>query len=277
MGKITLVNAASYGLGKTRKQAKRKARCFVLSLLCVVLMCAPASAGPRVLTIDYPDFWPFFTRASDGEMTGFFYEIVSEAMESLGVETQWDEYSWKRCQSNVRHGLAEAMITVPTPERLEYAATHQDPFYLKTLNVFTYKEHPRLEVIRSLKTLDEIGLAELTVITYAGNGWNKKNIESRGINTLHTSYIRDSWRMLAERRGDIVIEWPFAAWAEIRKTGESADLIMQTGATFAPMPFHLMINRESPEAELLPAFNKAIIDMKKSGRIDEIVARYTRQ
>lgn len=239
-------------------------------------MCfsSPALAQNKQLIIDYPDFWPFFTRESDGKMTGFFYEIVTEALGRMDIDVKWRVYPWKRCQNNVRHGDADAMITVPTGERLTYTETHPDPFYLKKLHVFTYKNHDKIAEIRSIQTLDDIRYLDLTVITYAGNGWNEVNIQSRGIKTHQTSYIKNIWRMLAERRGDIVIEWPPAAWAEIKKTGELPDQIVQTSVTFNPMPFHLMIGKHSPLKAQLPEFNQIILDMKQSGRIDQIVDKY---
>lgn len=248
---------------------------FVVLLLCCVCFSSPASAGKKVLTIDYPDFWPFFTRQENGKMTGFFYEIVTEALGQLDVDTRWRVYPWKRCQNNVRHGDADAMITVPTGKRLMYADTHPDPFYLKKLHVFTYKDNRKLSAIQSIRTLDDIKDADLTVITYAGNGWNEENIQSRGIKTHQTSHIKNIWRMLAEHRGDIVIEWPPAAWAEIKKTGELPDQILQTAVTFNPMPFHLLIGKHSPLKALLPKFNAITQEMQRNGRIEQIVSKYS--
>lgn len=254
-------------------------QCAVAGLLAVCLLGLfvaprPAAAAGSLLLIDYPEYWPFFSRTDDGEMTGFFYEIVTEALNSMGIVTRWRAYPWARCQANVAAGESEAMVTVPTPERLIYSETHPDPFYMKRLNVFTYRDHPRLHEIERMKTLDDIKAANLTVVTYVRNGWNDRNIRSRGIKVYETPLIKSVWRMLAVHRGDIAIEWPVAAWADIRDTGVTADVV-QTDVTFDPMPFHLMIGKRSTQTRLLPEFNRIILEMKKSGRIEEIVAKYT--
>ena len=227
------------------------------------------------MVIDYPDYWPFFTRQDNGEMTGFFHDIMVEALGRMDVETRWRAFPWGRCQDNVKNGDCSAMITVPTPERLRYSATHKDPFYLKGMHVFTYRNHPRLDYIRSIKTLDDIKAGGLSVVTYRGNGWNDRNIRSRGIKVYETPQLKSVWRMLANKRGDIVIEWPVAAWEDIRKNEVGADAIVQTDVTFDPMPFHLMICKESPLVGILPGFNEVILEMKASGRIREIVEKYT--
>jgi polar amino acid transport system substrate-binding protein len=256
---------------RLRAAGRFLAACF----LCVLLLCQPASGAGAVLVIDYPNYWPFFSRMETGEMTGFFYDIVTEAVGKMGVETRWREFPWGRCQSNVEAGEAVAMITVPTPDRLEYAATHPDPFYLKQLNVFTYKGHPRLDFIRNMKTLDDIKAGDLTVITYGSNSWNDRNIRSRGIKIYETPLLKSVWRMLAAKRGDIVIEWPVAAWADINATDVGREDIVETDVTFDPMPFHLLISKKSSLVGILPEFNKIILEMRESGRIADIVAKYT--
>ncbi|MBG0791866.1 MAG: transporter substrate-binding domain-containing protein [Desulfovibrionaceae bacterium] len=254
---------------------KEPGRLLAVCLLFGLLCAQPALGAGSVLIIDYPDYWPFFTRKEDGEMTGFFYDIVSEAMAEAGIFTSWRAYPWTRCQANVKSGESEAMITVPTPERLEYAATHPDPFYLKKLSVFTYRNHPKLGYIQSMKTLDDIKTGDLTVVTYSGNGWNDRNIKSRGIKTYEAPLLKSVWRMLANRRGDIAIEWPLAAWADIDKTEIGPSQIVETCVTFDPMPFHLMISKKTRQTRLLPEFNRIILKMKESGRMDEIVSKYT--
>lgn len=260
----------------TRARRLRGAgRLLAACLMCVFLLVQPASAAAPVMVIDYPDYWPFFTRQENGEMTGFFYDIVTEALGQMGLRAKWRAFPWARCQDNVRNGEAHAMITVPTPERLGYAATHKDPFYLKALHVFTYRGHPKLAYIKAMKTLDDILAGDLTVVTYAGNGWNDRNIKARGIRIYEAPLLKSVWRMLANRRGDIAIEWPVAAWADIDQTDVGRPQIVETAVTFDPMPFHLMISRRYSLIERLPEFNRIILEMKKSGRIAEIVVKYT--
>lgn len=235
--------------------------------------CQPVLAAGAPLRIDYPDFWPFFTQKDNGEMTGFFYEIVTEALNRMDIEAAWQVYPWGRCQEHLRNGRIDGIITVPTPARLQYSNTHADPFYLKNLTVFTYPNNSKQKAIKAITSIDDILAADLTVITYMGNGWNDKNIRARGIKTYETPKLPNVWRMLAHRRGDIAIEWPGAAWPDIYKAGLEKR-IEQTDVTLQSMPFHLLIGKTSPYVEILPAFNQTILEMKEDGTIDAIINEY---
>lgn len=246
---------------------------IIILALSFVATPLPARSAQPIMRIDYPDFWPFFTRTADGNMTGFFYEIVSEALLQMHIGTAWETFPWGRCQANVQEGLADAMVTVPTTKRLRYTVTHRDPFYLKKLTIFTYKDHPRLVFIQNIKTIDDIKRYGFTVITYVGNGWNDKHIVSRKIQTHQTAKVKNVWPMLAHKRGDIVIEWPHAAWPDIKKTGAAKDIV-QTSISIDAMPFHLLVNKKSPFASRMDEFNRTIQRMKASGRIGKIVNKY---
>jgi polar amino acid transport system substrate-binding protein len=244
--------------------------CLGLALFACI---TPVSFAADPLRLAYPDYWPFFTRTDEGKMTGIFFDIVSEALGRMGVGSTWQVYPWSRCQALVRSGEADAMVTVPTAERLVYAATHPDPFYKKRLKIFTTADHPRLAEIKRIRTIDDIYAQGLVVVTYHGNGWNDKYISSRGIKTYNSPVIKNIWRMLANGRGDIAIEWPMAAWPLIRETGV-ADRIVETDVSLEAMPFHLMVNRDCCHVGRLPEFGEVIRRMRDEGRIQAILARY---
>lgn len=249
-------------------------RLALAAWVCISLFPLHA-AKAHPLVINYPDYWPFFTRGDiDGRMSGFFYEIVTVGLGRLGIEAEWQEFPWSRCQTNVEKGEADAFVTVPTEERLRYTATHETPFYLKTLDVFTYADNPKMREIKAIRKIKDIREAGLTVITYLGNGWNEENIESRGIRTVTVSGLPNVWLMLANKRGDIAIEWPFGAWPHIVRHGV-ASRIVQTDVTIESMPFHLMIRKGCPHAACLPEFDAVIRAMLRDGEIDAIVHKYT--
>ncbi|BCS87938.1 hypothetical protein PSDVSF_11800 [Pseudodesulfovibrio sediminis] len=165
------------------------------------------------------------------------------------------------------------MVTVPTPERLQYANTHEHPFYIKKQTIFTSADHPKLEQIKAIQSLEDIKNLDLTVVTYVGNGWNEQNIVAHGIRTYHAPYLKNVWRMLANKRGDIAIEWPVAAWSFIEESGLSKDIV-QTDVSFAPMSFHLLISKQYAISKRLSEFDAVILQMKRDGTIDAIVERY---
>ena len=250
-------------------------KCLIVLLLGLLLAVIPnAATAGSPLRIAYVEFPPFHYTQDDGRLTGFFYDIITEALTAeMGIPLVWTVYPWNRCQENVKVGTDDALLTVPTAERLVYTATHQDPFYLKLQDLFTYKDHPRLDDIMQIRALTDLKKDGFSVITYTGNGWNKENVASLGVKIEETSRLENVWRMLAEKRGDLVIEWPPGAWSVIDSVGVR-DRVIDTHVSVSEVPFHLLIRKGSAYVALLPAFNKTIQDMKANGTIAEILANY---
>jgi polar amino acid transport system substrate-binding protein len=251
----------------------RKTALWILTGILLFIASSTAYAQIRV-RIAYPAFPPFHWVRENGEMAGFFYEIVTEALQRrMGLTVVWTVYPWTRCQENLKIGADDAIITVPTAERAAYTVTHKDPFYQKPLRLFTYVGHPRLAEMKRIRKIDDLKEDGFSVITYSGNGWHKENVQPLGIKTHETSYLENQWKMLAEKRGDTVIEWPPGAWPDIRRMGVS-DRIVDTGITISSMPFHLLIRKDFPQTNILADFNENIKKMRADGSIKKILSRY---
>jgi len=245
---------------------------FLASFWLLILLPLQARAEAP-LRIAFADYKPYFFLNEQGAVEGFFYEIVSEALKRMGVESQWTPFPWTRCQVLVASGQEDALITVPTAERMQYLSTHVAPFYSKPLYLFTYANHPRLREIMALKTLRDIKAAGFSVITYSGNGWNKQTVGALGIPVLETPSLKAVWAMLAAKRGDLAIEWPGSAWPDI--SGQDLDgVIIQTSVAVTALPFHLLIRKGSPYESLLARFDAVIGAMHRDGTIRRILDKW---
>lgn len=219
-------------------------------------------------------FPPFHYQDQEGKLTGLFYDIITEAVEHrLGIPLVWTPYPWPRCQENVKNGREDAIMTTPTAARAAYSQTHHQPFYTKALHLFTSADHPRMAEIMAIRKVSDINGKDLSVITYRGNGWHKKNVSSLGVRTIESNSIENIWQMLILRRGDLVIEWPEAANPDIQKLGLTTKII-DTGIVLAAMDFHLLIRSDSPHVSLLENFDRTINSMREDGTIDSILSRY---
>jgi polar amino acid transport system substrate-binding protein len=230
---------------------------------------------PAPLRIAYSEFPPFHWKNNDQSMAGFFYDIITEAVEKrLGVPLVWTAYPWTRCQENVKSGLDDAILTVPTEDRARYSVTHQKPFYVKDLHVFTAVDHPRLADIMSIRTIGDIKRLGLSVVTYSGNGWHKSMIESQGIKTYETPHLQNVWLMLVKKRADLVIEWPPGALPHLLRLRLDNEVI-DTGTVLSSMRFHLLIRKDSTHTAILDRFDETIAAMQRDGKINAILRRYT--
>jgi polar amino acid transport system substrate-binding protein len=251
----------------------RKIALFIFATM-FILTSASIVNAKTLLRIAYPTFPPFHWAKDDGKMTGFFYEIISEALEKrMGLIVVWTSYPWTRCQENLKIGTDDAVITVPTAERAVYTVTHKDPFYQKTLNLFTHVDHPRMTEIKKIREIADLRDGGFSVITYSGNGWHEEHVQSLGVKTYVTPHLESVWKMLAEKRGDTVIEWPPGAWPDIMRIGAS-ERIVDTTITISAMPFHLLIRKDYPRVDILNDFNNTINRMQEDGTITSILSRY---
>ena len=207
-------------------------------------------------------------------MTGFFYDILTEALQNrMDVTLVWTAYPWIRCQESLKNGTEDAVITVPTEERAAFTVTHREAFCHKSLNLFTYADHPRLDQIKKVRRIADLRDGGFSVITYSGNGWHKTHVQPLGVKTYETGYLVNVWTMLAQRRGDTVIEWPPGAWPDIKHAGVS-DRVVDTSIVLSTMPFHLLIRKDYPRLDLLTEFNGVIKKMKADGTMKRILSRY---
>jgi polar amino acid transport system substrate-binding protein len=263
--------------GPAGRQSDRSANLIIRMLILLVglstIFALPASAR-EALRIAYPIFPPFHWVNGQGQMQGLFYDIIAEALEKrMGVALIWTAYPWTRCQENLKTGMDDAILTVPTAERSTYTITHPHAFYEKPLNLFTYEGHPHMDAIQRIGSIADLADSGFSVITYGGNGWNRKHIRSRGIKTYETPHLENVWRMLAQRRGDLVIEWPPGAWPMISRLKLSQQIV-DTGITISTMPFHLLLRKGAADLSILNAFDATIQRMKADGTMASILKRY---
>ena len=231
------------------------------------------SAG-TTLRIAYPPFPPFHWQNEEGNMAGLFFEILDEALHKrMGREVVWTAYPWVRCQENIKKGSEDAIITVPTAERLAYADTHRRPLYEKKLHLFTFADHPRLGEISAITSLADIKRLGLSTITYSGNGWHRDHVESLGIPTHATPILDNVWLMLRQRRGDLVLEWPVGARPYVQRLGLDGEII-DTGIVPARMPFFLLVRKTYAGGELLRRFDETLAAMAADTTLASIVRRY---
>jgi len=248
---------------------------FLFFLCCTAFPVGAVSDSDKPpLHIAYPDFPPFHWRNGDGRMQGIFHAILVEALEKrMNQPTTWNAYPWVRCQENVKAGLEDALLTVPTQERNLYTATHRQAFFEKPLHLFTLADHPRLAEIMGIATLSDIKKLNLSVITYSGNGWHNDKVHALGIKTHESAYLENIWLMLRQHRGDLVIEWPAGAQPDLKRLSLE-NHIVDTGIILTKMPFFLLIRKSSQHLSLLDRFDAIIQTMQNDGTIAKILKQY---
>jgi polar amino acid transport system substrate-binding protein len=207
--------------------------------------------------------------------SGLLIEILDEVFKQIKLPYAVQTYPWARAQAMVESGRADFLVTVPTSERLKYAAVSAQPVFLMPMQVFALRDHPRLQEIKKISSAQDILAMNLTPISNLGNGWHKANIDAIGINTYYGPTDESAAKMLAYKRGDILIDSAVSMGMEIKRLGLSGSIVA-TGTPFPPLKFHLLISKQSSHLHLMPRINQAIAVLTKNGTLERLSAKYTK-
>ncbi|WP_319521596.1 transporter substrate-binding domain-containing protein [uncultured Desulfosarcina sp.] len=244
---------------------------FALFLLFAAEEPARSQDAVKWVFTDYP---PANFRTEKGDFSGFFYDIVMEVFQQrLGIRVDISVYPWKRCQRMVECGEADIMVTIPTPERKQYSVTHSRPIWIKRRILYTYREHPRIHEINLINGLASIKKGGYRVVSYLGNGWTEKDVQGIDIPVTFATTVDNMYRMLAAKRGDLIIEEKVLAAPHIVDLGLSKKIV-ETNGVGSESGFHILIGKKSAYASLIQALDREIEDMRKQGRLEEIFRSY---
>lgn len=220
---------------------------------------------------------PFKTTNSEGKPSGIFYDIISSAFGRMGVALKYEGYPWKRAQMLVKMGKADALITVPTPERLGYSKANKEPVLMARIKIFTQRDNPNIAQIKSVKSLAD--LEGLKIMEFSGSGWGKKMLKQFDVDWFPN--ISSICKALAADRGDVFLENEIVVLHTIksiksneRDWGFKFDHLISFDAPVAPIPFHLLIQKKSKFLHLLPKFDETIRAMREDGELDKIIDKW---
>lgn len=246
----------------------------ILAVLFFLFASAMPARSQDVVKWVFTDYPPANFRTEEGNFSGFFHDIVMEVFQKrLGLHVDIAIYPWKRCQRMVKSGEADIMVTIPTTERRKYSVTHNRPIWVKRRILYTFREHPRIHEIHLLNGLASIKNGGYRVISYLGNGWTENEVQGVGIPVSFATTVDGMYRMLASKRGDLIIEEKILAAPHIVDLGLS-EKIVETNGVGSESGFHILIGKKSAYASLISALDREIEDMRKQGRLDDIFRSY---
>lgn len=234
----------------------------------------PAVDPARLLRIAYPDKSPPSSWQNDDQrMQGLLVDVMAEVAERSGYVFRPLPRPLPRVQLEVESGEVDGMCLVVTPARLQYAEASTEPLMTGPITMFARRDNPALDRLMAVKSLDDLARADVTVIAFTGNGWIKRNVESRGIRTEHASGTIGTVRMLLARRGDVIIDMSSQInW--ILKSDPNAAEVVELPTVIERVDWHLLIGKRSPALKDMARFDEAIHALKASPRYAEMLRRY---
>ncbi len=235
-------------------------------------LLSPIVAAATPLKLAFPENYAPMIWTENGQMKGVVIDVLNTVLKNrLNIETQYNGYPWSRAQVNVKKGIADAFVTSPIPERLEYTVCSKEPVFSGDIVIYTYVNHPRRDEILAIQSPQD--LLEFVLVDYRGNGWLKSRLPDARV--VWTDTLEQTYKLLANKRADIIVRdtvnFDFFARDHLyTKRIEKTSVVVDT------INIHLCINKNSEYTDILPAFDNAIKDLRAAGTINAIIDSYTK-
>lgn len=218
--------------------------------------------------IGYAQYAPYSFTDLNGP-TGIEVDVLKYIFERLGIPATHQILPWKRVQANTQKGMLDAYVAVSTPERLTYTFPSEQPITTGKVVAFYHIDNqhkPRFKAVEELTDLHAFQIGGLN-----GNGWNKKNIPEQ---VLHKAVsMRTLTRMLLKKRVDFVPENLHIFQYYLTQLDDDEQIVYKDIRS-SEIKLRLLISKRSQFAHLLPKIDDLLLEMRDSGILAEIHAKY---
>ena len=259
------------------KHVKRMTMIIILSLLMMQGSLFSQTAEKPFFIADDKDFSPYCSANEQGEPEGIFYDVISEAFRRMNTPFTYKVYPWKRAQLLVKNGEADAMITVPTPERLKFVNSCEEPIVKAGLVIFVRMDNPRIEEIKKIRTFT--GLQGYKLVDYLGDGWAERNLKDLDVDWAKN--MQHALKMLALNRADIFVQSKVITRYNLKQliadeTNKNIPFnqIIELPYVLEESSYNLLIRKDSPHIAITDRFNQTIRAMRRDGTMQRIYDKY---
>lgn len=266
-------------VGAKSKSMSKQAAFIAIILCCTVMLCCIGTgklygAKPVVKWVYMADAEPINWQ-ENGVAKGLEVDIVEHIFNKLGIQVLHQFYPWARAQLMIKQGLADGMMTTPTPQRFEYAIFGKENVLPNYWNIFIKKGNERIaEKIPALTKLED--LRQFDLLDFIGNGWTD-TFMNEGYSISRVAKVEQIPFMLANGRHDLAINsstW-INWWAEKQ---EIKDKLQEFEINWLWTRFHFvfMVSRKSVWSEkgLIRALDEEMKKMKETGIWTELLKKY---
>lgn len=236
------------------------------------LFCVRADADVRAFSIAFPDDFAPFSFSEHNQAVGIAPEIISEVFRnSKNIKLHFSSMPWARAQKLVHDGAFDALVTIPSPDRLLYTTPSKTPAFVANFKIFTYKNHPRLNEIQKIHSIDD--LKNYVVCEYNGSGWAKNHLVGKAKRIEYSKSTETKIKMLALKRCDLIIDLDLMVHYNAKKLSINEDII-EIPHSFEQASYHLLINSRYPHSEVMQEFEKNIKHLQKNGFIQKVISKW---
>lgn len=231
-----------------------------------------SSAASEEFKISVNSEWPPYSVNVGKGAVGILPSLMQEIIQSrMNITVSSIGSPWGRAQKLVETGKLDALVTVPTAGRLEYANRSKEIVYSFEMRAVVKSDsiaHQRLSAATDIETVRPLRVCDI-----AGNAWAERFYEKNNITFYAAPNVETCLRMIDRKRMDILIQPYAVTLSELRKAG-LADRLTVLEKPFGGMEFALLVSKNSPFSQnFIADFDQAVREMKRDGSYDRLVSR----
>ncbi len=212
------------------------------------------------------------TYEENGRIKGILIDITKELFEKrMGIDVEYQAMEWGLCQEKMKQGLGDAIFTVTTDERLSFCDTHINSGFTIEWVIWTYVDHPRLDEIKKIRSLEDIINSDFTVGTFNGAGWITMMLEDKG---AKVKYFDNEFEKLGLKKIDLIVEEPLMGKYKISICKIPEDRFLKIDIVLQTASLQYLIYKDSPYIYVLPEIDHHLITMKQDGTMKKILLKY---
>jgi len=234
----------------------------------VSLFSSPATAASyRLVTLQYPPY----EYVEDGEVKGLAVEIVREVFKLLKHEINIEVYPWARSIEMLKNGEADGIFTFfKTPEREAFTLYSKEVFLMQKMALWT-RNDSTISFSGDLAELSKFRIGTVRKTSY-GSVFDQAAANG-SIKALESYTIEECIKQLLNGRLDFWVSNYHGALYQLKQAGISEQVKMLK-PFIEDIPTYIGFSKKKMLAKLRDEFDRAFIELKRSGRYDEILRHY---
>lgn len=241
-------------------------------VLCVWIFPSASPAGAamyRLVTLEYPPY----EYSENGQIKGIAVEILKETFKIMGHEVNIEIWPWARSIEMVKNGEADGIFTFfKSSEREGFVHFSKEMIVNQKISLWV-KKGSKIEFNGDLSSLHKFSFGVVRKTSY---GDKFDNAVKDGTLKVYEAYtIEECIKQLVNNRIDIWVSNNDGALFELKKYGLNSD-VKKLMPPIQDTPSYVAFSKKRNHEVLRNDFDKALAKLKKSGKYDEIMKKYSK-
>lgn len=245
-------------------------------ILIVLCLIANLPSYAKDLHIGWELWYPYQYRNSQQELLGLDFEILNTILTKVGYSSEYTELPWKRHLHYIKTGEMDLAMGASKSEERERYAYFTQPYRQEVVKLFVRKGQAKKIKLQTLADLNEskymIGIESGY---YYGDEYKElmKTTEFRE-HIIEVVDIEENVTLLLKDHIDGFLVDPATIKSFANKYQMNGEFEQHPLEVYQA-DIHLMFSRESVKPEMIKTVDNAISELKKSGQLDSIIAKWS--